>query len=107
MRRLDAIENKVATVELIVSCEINIHNHITQFGSKIGVTLKNLREKEPIVNEKLDQDSSRIGKLEDIITNLGSSITSIQTIPPNTSMFFMFLETRVNALEKVMKILRW
>ena len=50
-----------------------IHNQITQYGSKVGVTLKFFREKEPIVNEKIDQDSTRIDKLEDIITNLGSN----------------------------------
>ena len=53
-----------------------IHNQITQYGSKVGVTLKNSKEKEPIVNEKIDQDSTRIDKLEDIITNLGSTFSS-------------------------------
>ena len=46
------IENKIATVELIENLDKKIHNQITQYGSKVGVTLKNLREKEPIVNEK-------------------------------------------------------
>ena len=73
MRRLDIIENKIATVELIENLENKIHNQITQYGSKVGVTLKNLREKEPIVNEKIDQDSTRIDKIEDIITNPGSA----------------------------------
>ena len=40
MRRLDVIENKVATVELIENLDKNIHNQINQFGSKVGVTLK-------------------------------------------------------------------
>ena len=38
-----------------------------------------------MVNEKIDQDSSRFGKLEDSITNLGSSFSSIKTtqnLPP-------------------------
>ena len=56
-----------------------IHNQITQYGSKVGVTLKNLREKEPIVNEKIDQYSTRMGKLEDIIINLGSAFSSVKT----------------------------
>ncbi|KAE8783376.1 40S ribosomal protein S5-1 [Hordeum vulgare] len=51
MQRLDAIENKIATVELI-------------------------EEKELIVN-----DSSRIGKLEDVITNLGSAFAAVQNTP--------------------------
>ena len=47
--------------------------------------MKNLREKEPLVNEKMDQDSTRIGKLEDIISNLGSAFSSVKTtqnLPP-------------------------
>ncbi|KAE8809801.1 Far1 [Hordeum vulgare] len=47
MRRLDAIENKVATIELIENFDKKIHNQITQYGSKMGMVLKNLKEKEP------------------------------------------------------------
>ena len=47
MRRLDIIENKVATVELIENLDKKIHNQITQYGSKVGMILKNLKEKEP------------------------------------------------------------
>lgn len=81
MQRLEIIENKVATVELIENLDKKIHNQITQYGSKVGVTLKNLKEKEPIVNEKLEQDSTRIDKLEDIITNLGSAFSSMKKTP--------------------------
>ncbi|KAE8789933.1 Far1 [Hordeum vulgare] len=73
MQSLDAIENKIATVELIEGLHRNIHNQITQYGSKVGKNLKNLKEKELIVN-----DSSRIGKLEDVITNLGSAFAAVQ-----------------------------
>ncbi|KAE8814659.1 Far1 [Hordeum vulgare] len=76
MQRLDAIENKIATVELIEGLDRKIHNQITQYGSKVGNFLKNLREKELIVN-----DSSRIGKLEDVITNLGSAFAAVQNTP--------------------------
>ncbi|KAE8776863.1 Far1 [Hordeum vulgare] len=76
MQRLDAVENKIATVELIEGLDRNIHNQITQYGSKVGNFLKNLKEKELIVN-----DSSRIGKLEDVITNLGSAFAVVQTTP--------------------------
>ncbi|KAE8820485.1 Far1 [Hordeum vulgare] len=76
MQRLDAIENKIATVELIEGLDRKIHNQITQYGSKVGIFLKNLREKELIVN-----DSSRIGKLEDVITNLGSAFAVVQNTP--------------------------
>ncbi|KAE8780567.1 Far1 [Hordeum vulgare] len=76
MQRLDAIENKIATIELIEGLDRKIHNQITQYGSKVGMVLKNLRVKEPIVN-----DSSRIGKLEDVITNLGSAFAVVQNTP--------------------------
>ncbi|KAE8771473.1 Far1 [Hordeum vulgare] len=73
MQRLDAIENKIATVELIEGLDRKVHNQITQYGSKVGNFLKNLKDKELIVN-----DSSRIGKLEDVITNLGSAFATVQ-----------------------------
>ncbi|KAE8797571.1 Far1 [Hordeum vulgare] len=76
MQRLDAIERKIATVELIEGLDRKIHNQITQYRSKVGIFLKNLREKELIVN-----DSSRIGKLEDVITNLGSAFAAVQNTP--------------------------
>ncbi|KAE8795676.1 Far1 [Hordeum vulgare] len=76
MQRLDAIENKIARVELIEGLDRKIHNQITQYGSKVGNFLKNLKEKELIVN-----DSSRIGKLEDVITNLGSAFAVVQNTP--------------------------
>ncbi|KAE8767167.1 Far1 [Hordeum vulgare] len=76
MQRLDAIENKIATIELIEGLDRKIHNQITQYGSKVGNFLKNLKEKELIVN-----DSSRIGKLEDVITNLGSAFAAVQNTP--------------------------
>ncbi|KAE8766441.1 Far1 [Hordeum vulgare] len=76
MQRLDTIENKIATVELIEVLDRNIHNQITQYRSKVGNFLKNLKEKELIVN-----DSSRIGKLEDVITNLGSAFDAVQNTP--------------------------
>ncbi|KAE8781507.1 Far1 [Hordeum vulgare] len=76
MQRLDSIENKIATVELIEGLDRKTHNQITQYGSKVGNFLKKLKEKEVIVN-----DSSRIGKLEDVITNLGSDFAAVQNTP--------------------------
>ncbi|KAE8778569.1 Far1 [Hordeum vulgare] len=76
MQRLDAVENKIATVELIEGLDRKIHNQISQYGSKVENFLKNLKEKELIVN-----DSSRIGKLEDVITNLGSAFAAVQNTP--------------------------
>ena len=68
-------------MELIENLDKKIHNQITQYGSKVGATLNFFKEKEPIVNERIDLDSTRIGKLEDIITNLGSSFSSVKNTP--------------------------
>ena len=81
MQRLEIVENKVDTIELIENLDKKIHNQITQYGPKVGVTLNFFKEKEPIVNEKIDQDSTRIDKLEDIITNLGSAFSSVRNTP--------------------------
>ena len=63
-----------------------IHNQITQYGSKVGVALKHFKEKEPMVNEKIDQDSTRIYKIVDIVTNLGSAFPSMKNTPPNANI---------------------
>ena len=71
-----------------------IHNHITQLGSKVGITLKNFKEKGPIVDEKIEQYSTRIGKLEDIITNLGSAFASVKNtlnFPPKKVAKFVYV----------------
>ena len=86
MQRLEIIENKDATVELIENLDRKIHNQVTQYGSKVGVALKFFKEKEPMVNEKIDQDSTRIDKIEDIITNLGSTFPSMKNTPSNANI---------------------
>ena len=43
--------------------------------------MKNINEKEPIVNERLNHDSTRIDKLEGIITNLGTTFSSVKNTP--------------------------
>ena len=55
--------------------------------------MKNLKEKEPIVNEKIDLDSARIGKIEDIITNLGTAFSSVKNTsnPPTKIAKFMYV----------------
>ena len=81
MQRLEIIENKVATIESIENLDKKIHNQITQYGSKVGMTLKNLKDKEPVVNEKINLDSTRIDKLEGITTNLGTTFSSVKNTP--------------------------
>ena len=94
MQRLHAIEKKMPTIEHIDNLDKKIHNHVTQFGSKVGITLKMLKEKEPIINERVEQSSARIGKLDEIINNLGSAFSSIKTIektPPSKNCKFMYV----------------
>ena len=81
MQRLEIIENKVATIELIENLDKKIHNQITQYGSKVGMTLKNIKEKELMVNEKINLDSTRIDKLDGLITNLGTAFSSVKNTP--------------------------
>ena len=51
------------------------------YASKVGVTLKNIKEKEPIVHERMNLDSTRIDKLEGIIANLGTAFSSVKNTP--------------------------
>ena len=93
MQRLDIIENKVSTVELIENLDKKIHNQITQYGSKVGVALKSFKEKEHVVNERIGQDSTRIDKLEGIITNLGSAFSAVRNTsnPPTKVAKLMYV----------------
>ena len=43
MQRLEAIENKMSTIEHLENLDKKFHNHITQFGSKVGITFKTLK----------------------------------------------------------------
>src|SRR3989337_4453708 len=80
MQRLEAIENKMPTIEHIENLDKKVHNRISQFGSKVGTTLKMLKEKELIINERIEQGPARIEKLEEIINNLGSAFSSVKTL---------------------------
>ena len=59
-----------------------------------------------MVNEKIDQDSTRIDKIEDIITNLGSAFSSVKTNPPNAkiSKLMYVPKKRVKHLVREMRI---
>ena len=48
--------------------------------------MKNIKEKELIVNEKINHDSTRIDKLEDIITNLGTAFSVKNNPSPPTKI---------------------
>ena len=103
MQRLEIIQNKVATVESIENLDKKIHNQITQYGSRVGVTLNFFKEKEPIVNERIGLDSTRIGKLEDIITNLGSAFSSVKNTPTPPTKITKFIYVLKNKGESSSK----
>ena len=103
MQRLEIIENKVATVELIENLDKKIHRWISQYGSKVGVTLKDIKEKEPIVNEKINHDSVRINKLENIITNLGTAFSFIKNTPSSSTKVAKLMYVPKNKVESSSK----
>ena len=45
MQRLEIIENKVSTIDLIENLDKKIHNQITKYGYRVGVTLKKIKRK--------------------------------------------------------------
>ena len=90
-------------VELIEILDKKFHNQITQYGSKVGVTLKNIKEKEPIVNERINQDSTRIDKLEGIITNLGTAFSSVKNTPSPPTKIAKFMYVPKNKGESSIK----
>ena len=56
--------------------------------------MNTLKEKEPIINERIGQSSARIDKLEEIINNLGSAFSSTKKIdrtPPNKDCKFIYV----------------
>ena len=66
--------------------------------------MKNIKEKEPIVNEKINQDSTRIDKLEGIITNLGTAFSSVKNTPnPPTTRVAKFMYVPKNKGESSSK----
>ena len=81
MQRLEIIENKMATKEQIEELDKKIHNHITQFGSKVGNTLKELKGKDTMFNEKVELGFSRIDKMEEVMVKMGSAFSPPKTKP--------------------------
>ena len=65
--------------------------------------MKNLKEKEPIVNEKIDLDSSRISKLEDIIKSLGSVFSPMKNTPKPPTKISKFIYVPKNKGESSSK----
>ena len=63
MQRLDAIERKMITNETIEELDKKLHNHITQLGSRVGMSLKTLKEKDTIIDERVEHGLSRIDEI--------------------------------------------
>ena len=62
--------------------------------------MKSLKEKEPVVNERIEQSPARIDKIEEIIINLGSAFSSFKNIdktPPNKNCKFVYVHKTYGA----------
>ena len=79
MERLDAIENKMLTVEHIENLDRKMQSYATKVGSKAGDVFKLLKEKGTIIQERIEESPSRIDKLEEFFSNLGSTFASVKT----------------------------
>ena len=79
MERLDTIEKKMLTEEHTENLDKKMHNFATKIGSKAGEVFKLLKEKGTIINEKIKESPSRIDKLEEIFSNLGTDFASTKT----------------------------
>ena len=78
MQRLDIIENKMSTSQQLEELDKKIHNNVTKLGSLVGIALKSLKEKESII-DRIEQNPTRIAKLEEVINVLGLAFSSIKT----------------------------
>jgi hypothetical protein len=79
MQKLDAIETNMITLEHIERLETKMQNLANRFGSKLGDAIKILREKNPIIHNRLEESPARIDKLEEIFGNLSLAFSSINT----------------------------
>ena len=112
IQRLEAIENKMPTIDHIENLDKKIHNHTTQYGSRVGTTLKMLKEKESVINEGIEQSPAGIDKLEEVINNLGFTFSSVKTIersPPSKNCKFLYVpknkgSTSINGSEDLKMI---
>lgn len=84
MERLDAIEKKMLTVEHTENLDRKMQSYATKVGSKAGDVFKLLKEKGTIIHERNEEIPSRIDKLEEIFSNLGTAFASAKT-PVKTS----------------------
>jgi hypothetical protein len=88
MQKLDAIETNMITLEHIERLETKMQNLANRFGSKLGDAIKILKEKEPMIHNRLEESPARIDKLEEIFGNLSlafSSFNSSEKTPTKTS----------------------
>jgi hypothetical protein len=83
MQKLDAIETNMITLEHIERLETKMQNLANRFGSKLGDAIKVLKEKDPIIHNRLEESPARIDKLEEIFGNLSLAFSSINTSKKN------------------------
>ena len=57
-----------------------MHNLANKIGSKVGEAFKLLKEKETVVNERVEEIPYLIDKLEEVFSNLGLTFSSVKTI---------------------------
>jgi hypothetical protein len=79
MQMLDSIEKNMITREHIERLDTKMQNLANRFGSKLGDAVKVLKEKEPIIHDRLEESPARIDKLEEIFSNLSLAFSSINT----------------------------
>ena len=56
-----------------------LQSYATKVGSKEGDAFKLLKEKGTIIHERIEESPSRIDKLEEIFSNLGTAFASAKT----------------------------
>ena len=79
VERLDAIEKNMLTEENIGKLDKRMQNLANRIRSKAGDVFKLLKEKGTIIHERIKESPSRIDKLEEKFSNLGTAFASTET----------------------------
>ena len=79
MERLGAIKKKMLTEEHTENMDRKMQSYSTKIGSKVGEVFKLLWEKNTIIHERIEESPSRIDKLEEFFSNLGTAFVSAKT----------------------------
>ena len=74
------LKRKCSLKNNIEKLDKRMQNLANRIGSKVGDSLKVLKEKEPAFNERREESPARIEKLEEIFSNLSMVFSSTKTI---------------------------